>query len=136
MEIKGSVAVVTGASSGIGSAIARGLARDGAQLMLIARRERRLRELAAELGDDVVYRAIDVTDAAAMRGAVEAAVERFGRLDVLVNNAGVQPIGPLTDGDVDAWSTAVDTNIKASCTASPRCRTCWPTTATGRPVTS
>jgi short-subunit dehydrogenase len=87
MEIQGSVVVVTGASSGIGAATARAAAAAGARVVLAARREDRVRALAAELGDAVAVRC-DVTDATQVAGLVQASLDAFGRIDVLVNNAG------------------------------------------------
>ena len=87
MEIQDSVVVVTGASSGIGAATARAAAAAGARVVLAARREDRVRALATELGDAVAVRC-DVTDATQVAGLVQASLDAFGRIDVLVNNAG------------------------------------------------
>src|SRR4051812_2322958 len=90
-ELKGLAVVVTGASSGIGAALARRLAKAGARLVLAARREDRLRELAdecAKLGGEAVAWRTDVTSRRDVELAIGAAVERFGAIDVLVNNAG------------------------------------------------
>lgn len=109
-DIKDKVVAITGASSGIGEATARLLAARGAKVVLGARREDRLRPLAEALGG--AYAAIDVTRRADSQRLVDLALERFGRLDVLVANAGVMPIGPLDDLDVDAWEQMVDVNVK------------------------
>jgi 3-hydroxy acid dehydrogenase/malonic semialdehyde reductase len=88
-RLEGKVCVVTGASSGIGAATARALAGAGAQLALGARRVERLEELVAELGGDHFYAPLDVTDSASCREFVSQAASRLGRLDVLINNAGL-----------------------------------------------
>lgn len=97
-EINGSRAIVTGASSGIGRAIAKELARQGGKVVCMARREDRLKALAQEIaaaGGTAVTVAGDVTDAAVRARGIEAAVSRFGGLDIMVNNAGVGAIGPF-----------------------------------------
>ncbi|SEF54674.1 NADP-dependent 3-hydroxy acid dehydrogenase YdfG [Actinacidiphila yanglinensis] len=113
--INGKVVAITGASSGVGAATARLLARGGAKLVLGARREDRLAGLAADLrgdGAEVAYRRVDVRDRADQAALVELARERFGRLDVLVGNAGIGPISPLDDLRVDDWDTMIDVNVK------------------------
>jgi short-subunit dehydrogenase len=90
------VALVTGASSGIGEATARRLARDGADVVLVARREERLRELAAELGGATVV-AVDLTDEGAPAQIAQAVESQHGRLDLLVNNAGAAWRGSFAD---------------------------------------
>ena len=109
-DIKDKVVAITGASSGIGEATARRLAASGAHVVIGARREDRLQALAAEIG--AAHAAIDVTRREDVQRLVDLARERFGRLDVLVSNAGVMPIGPLDELDVDAWERMVDVNIK------------------------
>lgn len=109
--IEGKVVAITGASSGIGEATAVELAARGAKLVLGARREDRLAALADRLGDAAhlrvdVRRRTDVADLVALAG------KRFGRLDVLVGNAGVMPISPLDELRVDDWEAMVDVNIK------------------------
>ncbi|MDF1503738.1 SDR family oxidoreductase [Roseisolibacter sp. H3M3-2] len=114
-NISGKVVVVTGASSGLGAAAARALAARGAVVVLGARRVDRLEALVAELtaaGGRASARATDVTDAAQVRALVEAAVEAHGRLDVIVNNAGLMPQSPLERLRVDEWDRMVDVNIK------------------------
>ncbi len=104
--------LVTGASSGIGAAIARELGRAGARLALGARRTDRLDALAAEIGGDVLVRRLDVTDRADVAAFADAARARFGRVDVIVNNAGVMPLSPMASLKVEEWERMVDVNIK------------------------
>jgi NADP-dependent 3-hydroxy acid dehydrogenase YdfG len=108
--INGKVVAITGASSGIGEATALLLAERGARLVLGARREDRLADLAARTGG--VHARTDVTRREDLHSLVALAVERFGRLDVLVGNAGAGPISPLDDLRVDEWDEMVDVNIK------------------------
>lgn len=113
--IAGKVIAITGASSGIGRAAALLLAERGARLLLGARGDERLQAThrdVAEAGAEVASAAIDVSRRDDMRRLVEMAQERFGRLDVLVGNAGVMPIGPLSDLAVDDWMRMVDVNLK------------------------
>ena len=105
------VVLVTGASSGIGEATVRELASAGAQLFIGARRGERLKALAEELGDNVAWRELDVTDGANFDAFADAAAERFGRIDVLVNNAGVMPLSPLAALKRDEWKRMIDVNI-------------------------
>ncbi len=107
--IQGKVVVITGASSGIGEATARMLATAGARVVLGARRIDRITALAAELGG--VARATDVTKRADVEALVALAVERFGKLDVFVGNAGIARIGPLDELAVDDWLAMVDVNL-------------------------
>jgi NADP-dependent 3-hydroxy acid dehydrogenase YdfG len=111
-DLSNKVVLVTGASSGIGEAAARELAAGGAKLMLGARRADRLERLAGELGGDVAYRRLDVTDRSDFEAFVAAAEERFGRVDVLVNNAGVMPLSPLAALQVDQWDWMIDVNVR------------------------
>ncbi|MDT0318322.1 SDR family oxidoreductase [Streptomyces millisiae] len=107
--------LVTGASSGIGEATARRLAADGHRVFLGARRVERLAALADELraaGGQVGYRGLDVTDAADTRAFVAAALETFGRVDVLVNNAGVMPLSPLEALRTEEWDRMIDVNVR------------------------
>lgn len=112
--IQDRVVAITGASSGIGEATARLLAARGAQVVLGARRTERLETLAGELraeGARVATVATDVTRGEDLVRLVGTAVDEFGRLDVLVSNAGISAIGPLEDGDLAGWSAMVDVNI-------------------------
>lgn len=112
-NIKGKVVVITGASSGLGEAAARLLAKEGAKLVLGARRLDRLEALAAglSLGKDAIL-ATDVTDVAQVRRLVDHAVEMHGRVDVIINNAGLMPHSPLERGKVEDWDRMIDVNIK------------------------
>lgn len=109
------VVLITGASSGIGEATARHLATHGARLVLGARRLDRLEALAAELraqGASVQVRALDVTQLGAMQAFVDLAQRTFGRVDVLINNAGVMPLSKLEALKVDEWMRMIDVNIR------------------------
>ena len=109
------VIAITGASSGIGEATARRLAAQGAHVVMAARRTDRLEAIAAELraeGAQVATVEVDVTRRADLDRLVQTSVDRFGRLDVLVSNAGVSALGPLADGDVDGWSAMIDVNLR------------------------
>jgi NADP-dependent 3-hydroxy acid dehydrogenase YdfG len=103
--------LITGASSGIGEATARELAQTGAHLLLGARRTDRLAALSQELGDRAEWCALDVTNAASFDGFVDTAVRRFGRIDALVNNAGIMPLSPLASLKRDEWKRIIDVNI-------------------------
>jgi NADP-dependent 3-hydroxy acid dehydrogenase YdfG len=111
--IKDKVVVITGASSGLGEAAARHLARHGAKLVLGARRLERLQALAQELslGKDAALRT-DVTQYAEVKHLVDHAVEVHGRIDVIINNAGVMPQSLLERGKVEEWDHAIDVNLK------------------------
>jgi NADP-dependent 3-hydroxy acid dehydrogenase YdfG len=103
--------LITGASSGIGEATVRDLAAGGARLFIGARRTERLEALAAELGPNVAWQTLDVADPASFDAFADAAVARFGRIDVLVNNAGVMPLSPLSALKRDEWTRMIDVNI-------------------------
>jgi len=113
--LAGTVALVTGASSGIGEATARRLAAEGAAVALAARRVDRLEKLAGEI-EDAGGRALaiesDVTDRAQAEALVERTVAELGRLDTVVNNAGVMLLGPAEDAPIEEWERMVDLNVK------------------------
>ncbi|ABS04048.1 SDR family oxidoreductase [Kineococcus radiotolerans] len=115
MTIHDKIIAITGASSGIGEATARHLASRGAAVVLGARRTDRLEQLVEEItaaGGRAAAVRVDVTDPDDLHSLVDRAVEGFGRLDVLVGNAGVSRISPMTDVDVEGWSAMVDVNVK------------------------
>jgi NADP-dependent 3-hydroxy acid dehydrogenase YdfG len=112
--LQGTVAVVTGASSGIGAATARRLAAAGASVALVARRADRLERLADEVRDQggvALSIEADVTQRAEAEAAVARAVDELGRLDVLINNAGVMLLGPILDAPVEEWERMVHVNV-------------------------
>jgi NADP-dependent 3-hydroxy acid dehydrogenase YdfG len=108
--LQGSVALVTGASSGIGEATARTLAAQGATVSVVARRKDRLDALADEIGGLAIE--ADVTDREQAQGAVERTAQEFGRLDIVVNNAGVMLLGPIVDAPVDEWDRMIELNLQ------------------------
>ncbi|WP_282876510.1 SDR family oxidoreductase [Pseudomonas peli] len=114
-NISGKVVIITGASSGLGEATARDLAEKGARVVLAARRKDKLDALVAELvnagGQAVAYQT-DVTSQDDVKALIQGAIDTFGRLDVLVNNAGLMAIAPLSEGRVDEWDRMIDINIK------------------------
>ncbi|MFF8020515.1 SDR family NAD(P)-dependent oxidoreductase [Streptomyces sp. NPDC007896] len=113
-RLEGTVALVTGASSGIGHATASELAREGASVALVGRREDRLTDLAAEItgaGGKALVVPADITTAQAAAEAVERAVEGLGRLDTLVNNAGLMLLGPAPSADLNDWRRMIDINL-------------------------
>ena len=113
--IEGKVVAITGASSGIGQATALLLAERGAAVVVGARRADRLDALAGgirERGGRAASLSVDVTRHEDLERLVDLAVGRFGRLDVLVGNAGISKIGPLADLDVDGWSAMIDVNVR------------------------
>ena len=114
-NIEGKVVVITGASSGMGEATAKHLAALGAKVVLGARRTERLEALVQEItsrGGAARALATDVTSPSDVKALADAAVEEFGRLDVLINNAGVMPLSPLTNLAVDEWDRMIDVNVK------------------------
>ena len=113
--VAGKVVVITGASSGLGEATARLLASEGANVVLGARRVDRLERLVAQIvsaGGNAVSRATDVTDSAQVQSLVDTAVEQFGRVDVMLNNAGLMPHSPLERLKIEDWDRTIDVNIK------------------------
>jgi short-subunit dehydrogenase len=112
MEIKEAVVLVTGASSGIGAATARAAARSGASVVLLARRQDRIETLAGELGNALAV-ACDVTRSEQVQQAVHAAMDKFGRIDVLVNNAGQGLDAAVENIDIDDFRELLSLNIVA-----------------------
>jgi NADP-dependent 3-hydroxy acid dehydrogenase YdfG len=114
-NIEGKVVVITGASSGIGEATARLLAERGAHVVLGARRTERLEALAVSItakGGSARVRSLDVTNREDVQTFVDFAKVEFGRVDVIVNNAGVMPLSPLSSLKIDEWDQMIDVNIR------------------------
>lgn len=114
-NIAGKVVVITGASSGAGEATARHLAALGASVVLGARRAERIEALAKELvaaGGKAKAVTTDVTDSAQVKNLVDTAASAFGRVDVLLNNAGLMPLAPLEQLKIDEWNRMIDVNFK------------------------
>jgi NADP-dependent 3-hydroxy acid dehydrogenase YdfG len=113
-RLEGTVAVITGASSGIGAATARLLAERGASVALVARRRDRLIQLATEIEDDggtAFALEADITDRSQAASASAQTVERVGRLDILVNNAGLMLLGPVHNADASEWDRMLAVNV-------------------------
>lgn len=113
-RLDGTVALVTGASSGIGAACAQALAAEGAAVALVARRRDRLEELAASIdktGGRVLVIEADATEEAQVRAAVAQTVSELGRLDVVIANAGVMLLGPIVDAPIEEWTRMVQINV-------------------------
>jgi NAD(P)-dependent dehydrogenase (short-subunit alcohol dehydrogenase family) len=113
MDMTGKAVLITGASRGIGAAAGRVFAEAGAKVALVARSKAAISELAAEIGPAAIAIRADVSDYAQVAAAVEACKTAFGRLDVLIGNAGViEPISALSSSDPDGWGHAIDINLK------------------------
>lgn len=113
MDMTDQAVMITGASRGIGAAAARAFAAQGARVALLARSAEALAALAADIGPNAIAIACDVSDRTSMGAAVDKTLQRFGRLDVFVGNAGViDPIGQLADTDPYAWGALIDVNLK------------------------
>jgi NADP-dependent 3-hydroxy acid dehydrogenase YdfG len=113
-HLNDTVALVTGASSGIGEACARHLAAEGAAVALVARRADRLEQVATDIrsaGGTALVIEADVTDHDQAQGAVARAVAELGRLDTLINNAGVMLLGPVVDAPIEEWQRMIDVNL-------------------------
>src|SRR6478609_270688 len=114
-SLEGTVALVTGASSGIGEATARALAAEGAKVAVAARRLERLERLAEEIGKGghtAVAIESDITEQEQAIAAVERTVDELGRLDIVVNNAGQMLLGPIEDASTEEWDRMIDLNLK------------------------
>ena len=112
--LQGKTAIVTGASSGIGNATATALAERGANIVATARRTDRLTQLTTrlkELGVDARASTCDITDLGSVRSTIEEAIDHFGHIDILINNAGYMPNAPVTQGKIEDWKQMVDVNI-------------------------
>ncbi|AVQ35316.1 SDR family oxidoreductase [Staphylococcus kloosii] len=116
MNLNGKVAVITGASSGIGAGIAQAFAQQQMNVVLGGRNEQRLKEVASSIQEDTQVQVrtfvVDVTKNDEVNNLVNFAQEQFGKIDVLVNSAGQMLSSAVTDGDVDAWDTMLDVNVK------------------------
>lgn len=110
-DLTAKIAVITGASSGIGEAAARLLVEEGAHVILVARRVERLQELAAELGDSATVMQLDVADAAAVTTMFATLESRFGGVDLLFNNAGLGISSPFESSDPAGWKSMIDANL-------------------------
>jgi NADP-dependent 3-hydroxy acid dehydrogenase YdfG len=113
-NIKGKVVVITGASSGLGEETARHLAEKGAKVALGARRTDRIESLADEIkenGGDAIAVSTDVTQRDQVKKLVDSAVDAFGQVDVILNNAGLMPLSPMEDLKIDEWDQMIDVNI-------------------------
>jgi len=114
-NITNKVVVITGASSGIGESTAKLLAQQGARVVLGARRSNRIDAVVQEIsaaGGKAIGLATDVTKRAEVEALIQGAVGGFGRVDVLINNAGIMPIAPIEALKVDEWDRQIDVNIK------------------------
>lgn len=116
-RIKGKVVAITGASSGIGRATAELLAQRGAKVLLAARRTDRLEAIANAIrknGGEAVYAEVDVTRREDLQKLVALAVTTFGKLDVMVNNAGIAQLYPMEELDVEGWEQMINVNLKGT----------------------
>ncbi len=114
-QTKAKVIIITGASSGIVEATAKLLAKKGAKIVLAARRENRLQKVCNEIekeGGDSIFLKVDVTSTQDMQELIKFSLEHYGRIDVLINNAGVMPLSQLQELKVDEWDRMIDINIK------------------------
>lgn len=114
-NISGKVVVITGASSGLGEATARLLGKQGAVVVLAARRADRIQSLAKDIidaGGTALAMATDVADREQMNQLVQTTVEKFGRVDVMLNNAGLMPLAPLEQLKTEEWDQMIDVNLK------------------------
>lgn len=115
--IEGKVILITGGSTGIGAETARLLAARGATVAIAARRKDKLDEVVSDIkaqGGAAAAYVLDVTDKVQVEAVVAAVVEEFGRLDVLINNAGLMPIRPMAEVNTDEWDAMIDINLKGT----------------------
>ncbi|MEU5292303.1 SDR family oxidoreductase [Streptomyces umbrinus] len=117
LSLQDKIVAITGASGGIGEATARLLAQRGAAVVLSARRSERIDAIAQDIreqGGRATACVVDVTKAEDLRRLVSTAIDQYGRIDVLVNNAGIAPISPLADLDTEGWSAMIDVNLRGT----------------------
>ncbi len=141
-NIDGKVVVITGASSGLGEATARHLVAQGARVVLGARRIDRLQAMVEEMkanGGQAIAVETDVSDKAQVQHLVDTAITAFGRIDVLINNAGLMPHSPLERLKVDDWDRMIDVNLKGvlygiAAVLPHMQRQKWGTSSTSRPL--
>ncbi|YAF98285.1 MAG: SDR family oxidoreductase [Nodularia sp. CChRGM 3473] len=115
LNVENKVIVITGASSGIGEATAKLLAQNGAKVVLGARRTEKLEAIVKEIreqGNSAEFKAVDVTDREDVKAFIHFALDKFGRVDVIYNNAGVMPLSPMNALKVEEWDTMIDVNIR------------------------
>lgn len=110
--VEGKVVIITGASSGIGEATARKLAANGAKVVLSARREEKLKKIAEEIGENAAWFKSDVSSLEEMKALAAFAKEKFGKIDVLFANAGIMPVGNLSQLKTNEWDAMIDINIR------------------------
>ncbi|WP_322763513.1 SDR family oxidoreductase [Staphylococcus epidermidis] len=113
-KVKEKVAVVTGASSGIGEAIAKKLSQQGASIVLVGRNEQRLNEIAQQLNNPAKVVTADVTVKSNIDDMLKAVIDHFGHIDIVVNSAGQSLSSKITDYNVEQWDTMIDVNIKGT----------------------
>ncbi|MGF1539510.1 MAG: SDR family oxidoreductase [Pleurocapsa sp.] len=114
-NMAGKVAIITGASSGIGEATAKLLGDRGVKLMLAARREKRLKDLVSKIervGGIAAYKTVDVTKPEEVAALAQKTLDTYGKIDIAINNAGLMPLSRLDKLRVDEWETTIDVNIK------------------------
>lgn len=112
MKLQDKVAIITGASSGIGRAVAKAFNEKGVRVVLAARNEKKLKDLRAELKGEAMVMPTDVTDTNQMQDLTDATLKKYGRIDIMVNNAGIMPLSYLKNRHIHEWLETVDVNIR------------------------